>query len=218
MGYVLLTAPAHEPLTLDETKAHLRVDHSDDDAVISRLIPAARAKFERDTNRRLVTQQWRMSLDHYVLGPLATDYGPVQSIDQLRFTDLDNAVTVVDPSQYLVDVSAPIARVTPPVFQPWPWIYWMQIYRPFGRLLPNAIMLDFTVGYGAIDQGSGALTPADGIDTTQWELIKGAILMIVGHWFSNRETVLGGEGRFMAIELPMASQDIIESFRIDRLR
>lgn len=217
MGYVLLTPPSGEPLTLAEAKAHIRVDHSDDDMLIGALISASRQKFERDTNRKLVQQQWRMSLDRYEIGPLRTDYGPVISVDALKFTDFDMNVTTVDPSQYLVDTSSLVARLTPPIFEPWPWIYWAEVYRPFGRLLPGAVQVDFTAGYGTIDE-DGVLVPAAGKDVTQFQLIKQTMLMIVGHWYNNRETVLGGEGRFMAIEMPMAAQELLDSFRIDSPR
>ena len=38
MSAFLLTSPASEPLTLDEAKQFLRVEHDDDDALIASLI------------------------------------------------------------------------------------------------------------------------------------------------------------------------------------
>ena len=37
----LITAPAAEPITVTDTKKHMRVEHSDDDALIARLINVA---------------------------------------------------------------------------------------------------------------------------------------------------------------------------------
>ena len=42
MSSKLLTGPAVEPLSLDEAKTFLRVEHSDDDQVIGALIASAR--------------------------------------------------------------------------------------------------------------------------------------------------------------------------------
>jgi uncharacterized phiE125 gp8 family phage protein len=46
MSAILLTAPAIEPVSLDETKAYLRVEHSDDDDVTAALIAGSRIHLE----------------------------------------------------------------------------------------------------------------------------------------------------------------------------
>ena len=56
MSSILLTAPAAEPLTLDEARAFLRVEYHDDDAVIAALIAGARLHIEAQTRRALITQ------------------------------------------------------------------------------------------------------------------------------------------------------------------
>jgi peptide/nickel transport system permease protein len=50
------TAPASEPITLTEAKAHLRVDFDDDDTLITAMIAAARGYVEEHCNRALLTQ------------------------------------------------------------------------------------------------------------------------------------------------------------------
>ena len=42
MSAILLTAPAVEPVSLDEARAFLRVEHHDDDEVIAALNSGAR--------------------------------------------------------------------------------------------------------------------------------------------------------------------------------
>jgi uncharacterized phiE125 gp8 family phage protein len=63
MSSLLLTGPAIEPLSLDEAKAFLRVEHSDDDQVISALIAGARTHVETQSQVALITQGWRIVLD-----------------------------------------------------------------------------------------------------------------------------------------------------------
>ena len=59
----LITPPAVEPVTLADAKAHLKVDTTDDDALITALITAARARAEWHTGRALITQSWTLWLD-----------------------------------------------------------------------------------------------------------------------------------------------------------
>lgn len=60
-----LTAPAAEPITLAEAKAHCRVDHSTDDSLIQGYITAAREWVEDYIDRSLVTQRLFMTLDAF---------------------------------------------------------------------------------------------------------------------------------------------------------
>ena len=50
---VTITAPATEPITTAEAKAHLRVSHSTDDTYIDALVAAARMVVEDRTGLRL---------------------------------------------------------------------------------------------------------------------------------------------------------------------
>ena len=59
MSSLLLTAPVVEPLSLDEAKAFLQVEHNDDDDVIAALAAGSRIHIETQTRRALITQSWR---------------------------------------------------------------------------------------------------------------------------------------------------------------
>ena len=56
MSSLLLTAPVVEPLSLDEAKAFLQVEHNDDDDVIAALAAGSRIHIETQTRRALITQ------------------------------------------------------------------------------------------------------------------------------------------------------------------
>ena len=59
------TAPAAEPITLAEAKAHLRVDTSTDDTLITGYITTAREWVEDYIDRALITQRLVMTLDTF---------------------------------------------------------------------------------------------------------------------------------------------------------
>lgn len=61
--FALALAPASEPVSLAEAKAHARIRHARDDAQVSALIIAARRRAEFDTNRALISQRWTGTLD-----------------------------------------------------------------------------------------------------------------------------------------------------------
>lgn len=58
-----VAAPAAEPVTLAEAKAHVRVDTSTDDTLIEGMIKTAREWVEDYIDRALVSQQLTMKLD-----------------------------------------------------------------------------------------------------------------------------------------------------------
>ena len=83
MRLKLKTAPAVEPVTLEEAKLHLRVDSGDDNALITALITTARELAERETKRAFITQTWQMYLDQ---APVIIEIPkpPLQSIVSIK--------------------------------------------------------------------------------------------------------------------------------------
>jgi uncharacterized phiE125 gp8 family phage protein len=60
-----INAPAAEPITLAEAKAHIRVDTSTDDTLIAGYITTAREWVEDYIDRALITQRLVMRLDTF---------------------------------------------------------------------------------------------------------------------------------------------------------
>jgi uncharacterized phiE125 gp8 family phage protein len=94
--------PASEPLTLAETKLFLRLDAADVDALVTRLIAAARQAAEEYLRRSLITQSWSLAFDDSA--PMLVDLpmGPVQSITSVVSTAQDGTPTNVAANQYLL--------------------------------------------------------------------------------------------------------------------
>ena len=62
------TGPTEEPVTLDELKAHARIDIIDDpalDDLLTGFIVSARTTVEGFTNRKLLTQDWTVYADTF---------------------------------------------------------------------------------------------------------------------------------------------------------
>ena len=65
MALKRITAPTLLVVSLVEAKAHLRVDVSDDDDLITACIHSATALAEQYTNRAIAPQTWELTLDAF---------------------------------------------------------------------------------------------------------------------------------------------------------
>lgn len=138
MGTKLVTAPAAEPISASEAKAHLRVTHSNDDTLISALITAARLYCEAYTHRALVTQTWDWFLDAFPCGEIDVPYPLLQSITWVKYTDPDGVLQTLDAALYQVTLNAEPARLAPAYGQAW----------PVARTQIDAVNVRFVAGYG----------------------------------------------------------------------
>ena len=92
---ILVTAPTQRVVTVSELKAHLRVDHSDDDALIEGLEAAAVAHLDGWTGvlgRPIRSQQWRQEFTSSERARLAMP--DVTEITVEAFDAAGDAVTV----------------------------------------------------------------------------------------------------------------------------
>lgn len=77
------TAPTVEPISLDEAKLHLKVDGSDDNALITAKIITARQLAEKETKRAFITQTIEMYLDS-APAEIEVPRPPLQSVDSIK--------------------------------------------------------------------------------------------------------------------------------------
>ncbi len=163
----LVTPPTVEPVSVQECKDWLRVDHSADDALILALATAARHYCEDRQNRAYCSQTWKASLDAY---PAAFSLwrSPVVSVTSVQYVDTDGATQTLSSSEYTLDALSEPGRVVPAYNASWPSI----------RAVPNAVTLTFVCGYGA-----AADVP---------EIFKSAIKMYVADAYENRESIVVG--------------------------
>lgn len=90
-------APEITPVSLDDVKRHLRVDHSDDDALITALIAAAVDHLDGWTGilgRCLVEQTWRQDFEQFA-SCLPLPLGPV-----IKIVSVTHDAGTVDQASY----------------------------------------------------------------------------------------------------------------------
>lgn len=179
---------ATNPLfTTADAKDFLKVDTTADDTLIDNLIKAATQSCEIYTNR-------------YFLDTLVTQYAdkwvdienlyksPVSAITHIKYYDSDDSLQTLAGTVYLLDEVSQPARIGLKPNQSYPNIA--------NRI--NAIEVKYTVGYG---------TAASSVP----EAIRQAVLITIGNWYENRQTVITGR---IATELPLSSQYLLNQYKI----
>ena len=186
MNISLVTAPTAEPVTLEEAKNHLRVDITDDDTLIVSLILVARNVCEGINNHKFVTQTWNIFMDAFPGNNefiLPKSLSPLASVTHIKYTDEDSIQSTFNSSNYAVDIYSDPGRIKLMSDANWP-------SDPLYEI--NAVEIQVVVGYG------------DDADVPQE--YKQAILLLLGHWYENREQVTVGE---MAREIPMGVEALL---------
>jgi len=126
-------------VTLADAKLHLKIDTSDDDALITRLITAARARAEWHTGRALNTQSWILWLDRWPpCGVIEIPLPPLQSVASVTVYAPDDGANVLDPATYQVDAASAPARLA---LKP-------SVLPPTNLRDLNAVAIAFAAGYG----------------------------------------------------------------------
>ena len=189
MGLSLLEAAGAKPVSLAEAKAQCRVDGSDDDVLITRLIGMATERAEALTGRVLVTQKLRLTLDGFPVDSLEVPCPPLASVQEVSYLDTAGARTVLAGTEYQVVTDELIGRLLPAWGKAWPSC----------RVVPGSVRVDCTAGYGA----AAAVA----------ESIRSWILLAIGTLYSQREALMAGD----VVELPRGFWDgLLDSFRIWR--
>lgn len=188
MGLRLITPPAAEPLTLAEAKQHLNVTITNDDGYIASLITAVRTHLDGKDGilwRALATQTWELVLDKFP-DDILVPLPPLQSVQSITYIDDAGVDRNLATDQYTVDtVSEPGWVVAGP--NGWP---------ATGNYI-NAVTVRFIAGYETVPQP-----------------IKAAMLLMIGHFYENREDVVTG---VTVTQLPNASEMLLAPYKVSLL-
>jgi len=185
MTIEIVTGPAAEPVGLDEAKLHCRVDITEDDELIQGLIIAARGTAEKISNHRMITQTWDYWLDGFPGSAtlvLPKSLTPVQSVTSIKYYDAADQESTFNAANYVTDTKREPGRIILKSGSSWP----SDVLR-----VVNGVVVRVVVGFG------------DDADVPQQ--FKQAMLLMIGHWYENRE--LAQEKRFE--EIPFGARSLL---------
>lgn len=174
-----------DPVTLDEAREQCRVDYSDDDTIIERLISAATSLFdgEGELGRAIITQSWTQ-WEPVTTGRIRLKMGPFQSLVSVEHY-VDGVLQSANVADFDIRPVGDFVTVGP--VGSWPQ----------ADARDDAFKITYFAGFGdvpsAIPQG-----------------IRHAILLTVGHWYENREAFTDRK----LMELPQAVSSLIGNHRV----
>lgn len=166
MSYKVTIQPTEEPLLLDDVKAHLKVEVTADDTLITALIQAAREEAEQYLNLKLITQTVTEKLSCFPTyaddNMILLSAAPVVSVGSVKYQDEEDTQQTLSTDIYGLDNFDLTHNIYLKNNQSWPTVLDEK----------NAVELIYVVGYGGAD------------DVPQ--LIKQAMLLMIGYWYENR--------------------------------
>jgi len=137
----LETAPASEPLEINQVKNHLGIDENNTfyDERLNRLITGARKTLEEQTAQRFITQVVNFHFDD-LNRVIKIPVLPVQSIDSFTYYDENGAQQSMNSVLYFSDIVSKPPKIVLKSDQFWPSLE---------KDRPNRCTIQMTVGYGA---------------------------------------------------------------------
>ena len=186
MRLSVVNAPASEPVSLAEAKAQCRIMGADEDGLIAGYLMAARAYTESITGRRLVTQTLDYYIDNLSAGEILLPVAPVQSVTSITYFDDAGATQTLGVGNYTTVGRKYWTAIVPTVSAVWPGV----------RNQPESVTVRFVAGHSA--------------SNPMPEEIRQAILMLVSHFYENRESVVIGQAPAV---LPFSYDHLLTNFR-----
>ena len=192
------TAPTTTAITLTEAKAQLNVSSTADDTLITQQLKAATLYLETKTRRCFVRQTRTLKADdffdsRYVHNRrLYPGRSPLSSVTSLTYVASNGTTTTMPSSDYVVSTGDQPGYIAEAYDATWPAC----------RAQPNAVTLTYVAGHVAATSTGGTAS------SQMPENIKQAIMMVVGHWYRNRESVVTG---MPSKEIEMGVDALLES-------
>ena len=143
MALSLTTAPTVEPLSTQNVKDELEIDHTaSDDRIDTFLLPSARQLAETLTHRAFLEQTYILRLAGFPAGPIILPRPPLTSVSSVQYVDTAGDTQTWAASKYAVETPSG-ERALHGTIQPG----YNEVY-PSTRQVPDAVIVTFKAGYG----------------------------------------------------------------------
>lgn len=185
---IVIEAATELPVSLAEARAISRIDHQEDDVVLTQNIRAAFSFLQPPSGwlgRSVLRQTLEQRLPCFPssASPWRLLAGPVSSIVQVTYFDGNNTGQTLGPTNYFLEQDAIM------------WASGISFPSTYDR--PGAVRIRYQAGYA-----SAAQIP---------EPIRLAILQMTAQWYENRQAVATvGPGAMM----PAQALDLLHPYRI----
>lgn len=179
----IVIPPEEEPVTVEELKEQLRIDHDAEDALLAAKITSARRHMENLTGTAIAVATYEFRLDRFPSVEIKVPRGPLVSVASVNFVGLDGNETQVDPSNFEVDTASPEGWIVPVTGFSWP-----DTMATIG-----AVRIRIVAGYDDVP-----------------ETIREAILQLAAWWYEQREAAtMEGDPR----AVPFSVQELTDGHR-----
>lgn len=190
MHPTLITPPALDPVTLAEAKAHIRLEHDEDDLYVGGLIKAATDLVETLTGRVVLDQTWQLQVANFAA--LHLPRSPVIEVTAIECRTFTGELEELPADAYQVRRYPGGAELLPMPGKRWP-------------LVPPGYVDGVTVRWRAGEETAAQVPPA----------IRHAVLLLVGHFYESRLAV---EAASSAVEMPMGVEALLSRHRVWSVR
>ena len=176
----VVTPPTGEIIPLADVKAHLRVGHNLDDVLIGSYVAAAAVQVGAVLSwRTLQETEYSATFDAWNGVVVYLPYPPVQVVGAIEIVDnSQNPPAVVAVDLASTALDKELGRV---------WFYGGAVN---GGGAPGQLRIRYTAGYATLPD---------------WA--RQAILLLTGHYYENRESVVVGAG-VVGVAIPQAVDDL----------
>jgi uncharacterized phiE125 gp8 family phage protein len=196
MAYKIITAATVEPITLEEARAHLRIEPfgspetHPDDTYVTALISVAREWCEQYTGRALASQTIEMALDAFPSGDIELPLAPVTSITFVKYVNAaGNEITLSNDFYGLDDYSVPN------------WLLLLEGYKwPETSEGANSVKIRMVVG----NTSANLQSP-----------IKAAMLLMIGNLYENRTEDQLATARASFNSLPLGVYNLLQPYKLN---